>query len=130
MKDIIEINGEQLTIVSNALLPRLYRFHFGRDLIVDMRKLAKSYIQVGEKEDGSPIYEMSDDADTSALEQISWLMLKAGGNDVGETIDEWLMSIEDVFDLWRIEGACMDLWKRSEKQTATLKKKAGRPSGK
>ena len=121
MNKNIEINGKELLIVSNALLPRQYRYHFGRDLIVDMRKLAKSYVKT-ETPEGIQ-YVLTDDADTSILEQISWLMLKAGGNEVGETIEEWLMSIEDVFDLYRIESACMELWRDSEKQTATLKKK-------
>lgn len=121
MNKKIDINGTELLIVSNALLPRQYRYHFGRDLIVDMRKMAKSYVKV-DTPDG-PEYTLADDADTSILEQVSWLMLKAGGNDVGETIEDWLMSIDDVFDLYRIESACMELWRDSEKQTATLKKK-------
>lgn len=122
----IEVNGKQMKAVSNALLPRSYRFHFGRDLIVDMRKFGKSYTIAGQDSEGKPIYELTDEADTSILENVSWLMLKAGGEPVGDTIEEWLETV-DIFDLYEIEHACLQLWRDSERQTASLKKKGGRP---
>lgn len=128
MTDTIEINGKKLRIASNALLPRLYRYHFGRDLVVDMRKFGKAYVQVGTDESGKPIYEIADEADTSILENVSWLMLRQGGEDVPDTIEAWLEET-DMFDLYEIEHACLSLWQKSERQTATLKKKGGRPQG-
>ena len=125
MNGKIEINGEELKIVSNALLPRQYRYYFGRDLLADMKKLAKGYRKVGETETGEPVYDFTDELDTSLMEQVSWLMLKAGGNDVGETVEEWLETVDDLMALYRIEAECMALWKRSEAQTASAKKKGG-----
>lgn len=123
----IEINGKSMRIASNALLPRLYRYHFGRDLIIDMRKFGKSYQQVGTDGEGKPIYDIDDTADTAILENVSWLMLKQGGEDVGDNIETWLEGIDDLSELYEIEHACFSLWKESEKQTAKLKKKNGRP---
>lgn len=123
----IEINGKSMRIASNALLPRLYRYHFGRDLIIDMRKFGKSYQQVGTDSEGKPIYDIDDTADTAILENVSWLMLKQGGEDVGENIETWLEGMDDLSELYEIEHACFFLWKESEKQTAKLKKKNGRP---
>lgn len=123
----IEINGKSMRIASNALLPRLYRYHFGRDLIIDMRKFGKSYQQVGTDSEGKPIYDIDDTADTAILENVSWLMLKQGGEDVGDNIETWLEGMDDLSELYEIEHACFSLWKESEKQTAKLKKKNGRP---
>lgn len=123
----IEINGKSMRISSNALLPRLYRYHFGRDLIIDMRKFGKSYQQVGTDSEGKPIYDIDDTADTAILENVSWLMLKQGGEDVGDNIETWLEGMDDLSELYEIEHACFSLWKESEKQTAKLKKKNGRP---
>lgn len=36
MKKTISFNGREMVIENNALLPRIYRHTFGRDLIVDM----------------------------------------------------------------------------------------------
>lgn len=120
----IEINGKRMKVACNALLPRLYRFHFGRDLVVDMRKFGKAYKVVGTDTEGQPIYDITDDADTSILENVSWLMLRQGGELVPDTIEEWLETV-DIFDLYEIEQACLELWKDSQKQTARLKKKKG-----
>ncbi|MBQ3329990.1 MAG: hypothetical protein IJG87_02300 [Ruminococcus sp.] len=126
MENYIDLGEKRVKIVCNALLPRLYRFQFGRDLISDMRKMAKSYKRVGETEDGKPIYEIDDNADFSVAENLAFIMLKQGGEDVGETIDEWLETIS-ISDLYALEQACFELWRASERQTSTAKKKGVKP---
>lgn len=122
MENYINLGEKRVKIVCNALLPRLYRFHFGRDLITDMRKMAKAYKRIGEKEDGTPIYDIDDNADFSPAENLAYIMLKQGGEDVGETIDEWLETIS-ISDLYTLEQACFELWRASERQTSAAKKK-------
>ena len=128
MENYIDLGEKRVKIVCNALLPRLYRFQFGRDLIADMRKMAKAYKRVGETEDGKPIYEIDDNADFSAAENLAYIMLKQGGEDVGETIDEWLETIS-ISDLYMLEQACFELWRASEHQTSTAKKKGVKQRG-
>lgn len=128
MENYIDLGEKRVKIVCNALLPRLYRFHFGRDLIADMRKMAKSYKRVGENEDGTPIYEIDENADFSAAENLAFIMLKQGGEDVGDTIDEWLGTIS-ISDLYKLEQACFELWRASERQTSTAKKKGAKLHG-
>lgn len=130
MDKFINIGEKRVKMACNALLPRLYRYHFGRDLIVEMKRLSKAYHQTGTAEDGTPIYEIDDSADFSVAEQIAWLMLKAGGEDVGETIDEWLGTLESVGELYEIERAAFELWRQSEQTRAKPKKKDGRPPAK
>ena len=128
MENYIDLGEKRVKIVCNALLPRLYRYHFGRDLLADMRKLAKAYTKIGEDENGKPIYDIDENADFSAAEQMAWIMLKQGGEDVGETIDEWLETI-GITELYSIEQACFELWRNSERQTSTAKKKGAKQQG-
>lgn len=111
MKKTITLDGKEQVIEANALLPRQYRKEFGRDLIVDMRKLAEGY-----KAD-------PDAVNTEVLENITWLMLRAGGSDVPGTVEEWLAGIEDAFAIYTAINDVMEVWLNSQKTTSTTKKK-------
>ena len=111
MYKVIELNGEQKKLVSNALLPRLYRSHFGRDMLVDFRKFKEDVDKGGD-----------DSMDTSIYERLTWLMLKQGGNDVGNTLEEWLESI-DFLELYSYIGVVCSLLEESQKRTSIPKKK-------
>lgn len=111
MRKTVMINGQELAIESNALLPRQYRKEFGRDLMVDMRKLAERY-----KAD-------PDDVDTEVLENVTWLMLRTAGNDVGASVDEWLASLDDMISVYTAMSDVVDLWISSQKTTSKPKKK-------
>ena len=111
MKRTVSFNGKECTIVNNALLPRKYRHQFGRDLIVDMQKMADSY-----KKD-------PDTVNTDVLENITWLMLKEGGEDVGGTVEEWLESLDDTFAIYEIIEDVLGLWVNGRATTSTVKKK-------
>ena len=100
-----------MTIESNALLPRLYRKEFGRDLMMDMRKLSDRY-------QADP-----DNIDTEVLENVTWLMLKAGGNDVGSSVEEWLGGLDDILTVYLAMPEVVDLWVGSQKTTSKPKKK-------
>lgn len=111
MKRIVSFNGKECTIVNNALLPRKYRHQFGRDLIVDMQKMADSY-------KSNP-----DAVNTDVLENITWLMLKEGGEDVGSTVEEWLESLDDTFAIYEIIEDVLGLWVNGRVTTSAVKKK-------
>lgn len=40
MEKVFEIDGKEVRMRASALIPRLYRFKFGRDMIKDMTSLA------------------------------------------------------------------------------------------
>ena len=111
MTKTVSMSGKEDTIENNALLPRQYRHQFGRDLIVDMQKLADAY-----KKDP---YEIN----TEVLENISWLMLKAGGEQVGENPEEWLAGLDDTFAVYEIIEDVVGLWVEGRKTTSRPKKK-------
>lgn len=112
MKKTIMLDGREMTIENNALLPRKYRHMFGRDLVVDMDSLVAGF---REKD--------SEHINFGILEDITWLMLKAGGEDVGESVEEWLEGIDDPFAVYAIAGDVFTLWADGQKTTSHPKKK-------
>ena len=111
MHKMLDLEGKQVKAVANALIPRLYRFHFGTDLIMDLQKFQKSY---------------QDDPATvsfAPVENLCWLMLKEGGEDVGETPDEWLASLGTVFGLYELLPTVVEMWASNAATTSKPKKK-------
>jgi hypothetical protein len=111
MKRTITIEGKDYQIECNALLPRQYRKEFGTDLVAGMRTLKAEY-------DKDP-----NNVSTEILENLTWLMLKAAGEDVGSTVEEWLSGIEDSFAIYTVMNDVVDLWLNSQKTTSVPKKK-------
>lgn len=111
MKKTINIGGKDFPMECNALLPRIYRKEFGRDVMTEMRKMS-------ERSQKDP-----EDIDTEVLENITWLMLKAAGNDVGESVDEWLATLDDVMAVYMAMPEVIDLWVNNQKTTSKPKKK-------
>ena len=46
MERTVEIDGKPVRLRTSALIPRMYRFKFGRDLVADMNQLRKSWKRV------------------------------------------------------------------------------------
>ena len=86
----------------------------------------------GEKMDDETIrlIEAYIDGDLSALGIKGEDLPLAGGEDVGDTIDEWLGQLESVGELYELEGAAFELWRQSEQTRAKPKKKDGKQLGK
>lgn len=115
MIKVVNIEGKPMKMASSAILVRQYRAHFGRDLIVDMTK-ATSGKRSGE--------ELSlADVDLSVFENLAWLMLRNGGEAVGESPEEWLETLESPFTVYELIGDISDLWAANLKTTAVPKKK-------
>ena len=100
----VKYRVKTIELTANALLPRKYRSVFGRDLVTDMQKMAK------------------DNADTTSLENLLWIMLRDAGEDVGDNVEEWLESME-MLDVYQILPDVLDLWIANQHTTSTPKKK-------
>ena len=112
---------------ASALIPRLYRAKFGRDLITDMRRLQGKYMKIAElpadaDEETRAAAELSV-MDLTVFEDIAWLMIKRAGETIPDTPDEWLDSIDGVFDIYRIMPTVLELWQANNATTAIPKKK-------
>lgn len=116
-KDVI-IGGRSYTMRASALIPRQYRYKFGRDLIQDMQTIQKE----ADKAKKDPSSSISPESLT-CFENIAWLMLKAGGEDVKESPDEWLDSLDGVFDVYSALPEMLELYGLNLKTTAKPAKK-------
>lgn len=114
----IKIDGKPTKLRCSALLPRLYRAKFGRDMIADMRSLAKAYKETKGNEDA-----MMSMVDLEVFENIAWLMQKQAGGEVGESPEEWLDNLDGVFSVYEVLPSILELWGLSNKTTSTPRKK-------
>lgn len=114
----VTIDGRDYKLRSSALIPKLYRAKFGKDMIVDMRQLAKSY-----KETQGDPDKMLSVVDLEVFERAAWIMLKHAGEDVGEDVDEWLEQLDGVFSVYEALPVILELWNHNNKTTSVPKKK-------
>lgn len=127
MERTVNIGGAELRMRASALIPRMYRFKFGRDLIKDMAQLEKSYKKaMSLKEDATD--EERREAQFSTLdltifENVAWCMAKNASNDIPDTPDEWLDSIEGVFSIYEVLPQVIELWAAGLEQTSIPAKK-------
>lgn len=127
MERTIKIGGAELRMRASALIPRLYRFRFGRDLIKDMSQLEQSYRKaMNLKEDATD--EEKQDAQFSVLdltifENVAWCMAKNADASVPDSPDEWLDSIDGVFSIYEVLPSILELWTIGLQQTSAPVKK-------
>lgn len=123
----IKVGEQEIRMRATALIPRLYRFKFGRDMISDMSKLSKAFKKAQSiKEDATE--EEKADAQLSVLdltifENIAWLMAKQADSSVPDNPDEWLEGIDGVFSIYEVLPAVMDLWQINTATTSVPRKK-------
>lgn len=122
----IFIDGKKRTVKSSALIPKLYRAYFGRDMVADMRKLSAAYKKTRELAENASDDERAAalmDVDFTVLENIAWIMLKHGGEDVGETPEDWMESLNNVFSIYMALPELLDLWNINNQTTSIPRKK-------
>lgn len=51
IRTTIEIDGKKVEFKASAAVPRIYRIKFGKDLFMDLQKIAKSMKEKGKKKD-------------------------------------------------------------------------------
>lgn len=117
MEKIVNIDGREMRMRASALVPRLYRREFCRDMISDMRQLQKAYEKAAKEPDAQFSV-----LDLTVFENVAWVMLKHGGEDVGKSPEEWLDGIDGVFSIYEILPAVLELWGMNSATTAKPKK--------
>lgn len=92
----ISVCGKAVTLGVSALLPKIYRTYYGRDIVQDIKNLQKNI------EDETDLTAM----DLTRFERIAWTMAyHADEENVPKNSDEWLksfdgiLSIQDVFPI-------------------------------
>lgn len=128
MEKTVDIGGKAVRMRGSALIPKLYRFRFGRDLIADMRQLEKSYRKAAEalknaEEDDAREAQLSM-LDLTIFENVAWLMARhADPAGVPDDPDEWLDSIDGVFSVYEVLPVILELWQLNNATTSVPVKK-------
>lgn len=123
----ITIDGKTMKMRASALVPRLYRAKFGRDMIRDFRQLAKAYEKARSLPEDATDEEREEAQlsvmDLEIFENMAWVMLKHAGEPIPETPEEWLDEMDGIFSVYEVMPTMLQLWKASEKTTSIPKKK-------
>ncbi|MBD8925218.1 MAG: hypothetical protein EGR89_04295 [[Eubacterium] rectale] len=126
MQATIDISGKKVKMRASALIPRIYRFKFGRDIISDMAKLRKAFNKKNNlPEDASE--EEKQEAQMSTLdlmifENAAYCMAWLADSSIPDSPDAWLDQFE-MFSIYEILPQILELWDLSNQTTAIPKKK-------
>lgn len=123
MEKTIDFGGQQIPMRASALVPRLYRFKFGRDMISDMRALQRSMEKVLEgRKAGDDTAELTLD-DLTIFENVAYIMAKHADPAVPSDPEEWLDSLEGVFSIYAALPEMLELWGLNNLTTSVPVKK-------
>lgn len=129
IKREVTICGKPVVFGASALLPKIYRINFHRDMISDMNRLRKSY-QAAQSLPTTATQEERDEAaldeiDLTIFERTAWAMaFHADQNGaVPHDPDEWLESFDGVFSIYEIFPVILELWGLNQRTTSVPAKK-------
>lgn len=126
MEKIVTVGGQEVKMRASALIPRLYRFKFGRDMVQDMNKIRKAWKRVRDLPDDATEEEQRDAQlsvlDLTIFENVAYLFAKHADKNVPDTPEEWLDGF-DMFSIYEVLPQIMDLWQVSGQTTSIPKKK-------
>lgn len=124
------IDGKEYRMRASALTPRLYRAFFKRDMIRDMQNLLNAYNKLLTLPDEAT-EEEKNDANLLVLdhlevfENVAWIFCKEGGENVGNSPEEWLDTIEGMFSIYEAMPTIIDIWAENQTTTSNPKNPAG-----
>lgn len=121
MDRIIRIDDKDVEFRATARTPRLYRIITGRDMIIDMNKLSKSFKRVEEADKkGEEVSFTSQDL--LIFEDTAYVMARHANPDIEErTADDWLDTF-NMFSIYEILPKLLELWGENTRTTSTSKK--------
>lgn len=61
--------------------------------------------------------------DLTIFENVAYMMVRHGGNDVPPTPEEWLDSLDGVFSIYEVLPTILELWQGTNHTTSIPKKK-------
>lgn len=114
----IRTGSQTIEMRASALIPRLYRAKFGRDMIRDMKALQDSYNDAKDDEEKNLTV-----TDLTIFENIAWLLAKHADPDVPSDPDEWLDSIDGVLSIYEVLPEILSMWSENLHTTSVPAKK-------
>ena len=125
MEREIIVGNKNVKMRASALIPRLYRFKFGRDIIKDITQLKKAFNKAKELPENATDEE-KEEAQLSALdltifENVAYIMAKHADNSQPDNPNDWLDQF-DMFSIYQVLPQILELWNLSTATTAIPKK--------
>ena len=125
MEKIIIVGDKEVKMRASAIIPRLYRFKFGRDIIKDLASLQKAFNKAKSLPKNATKQE-KEKAQLSALdltifENVAYIMAKHADKNQPDTPDEWLEQFE-MFSIYQVLPQILTLWNLSTATTSKPKK--------
>lgn len=114
----IPVGAITVPMRASALIPRLYRVKFGRDIIRDMTRLQKNMNEAKDDPDVD-----LDVADLTIFEDVAWIMAKHADPNVPSDPDEWLDGIPGVLSIYEALPEIIALWSENLNTTSVQRKK-------
>ena len=139
----IQIDGKPVRLRSSAMLPRIYRAKFGRDLFKDFNDLDKDFKKNRSKKKAPAEDEPETDVENVEEENIpeeTGSTISAAHLEVFENIayamawhadpstpdiEEWLEQF-NIFSIYEVMPVIVTMWNASLKTSVVPKKKSGR----
>lgn len=132
MEKIITVDGREVKMKASALVPRLYRFKFGRDMMRDMAQLQKVYAKAASLPEDATDEERAEAqlsmVDLTIFENLAYIMAKHADSSLPDTAEEWLDSFS-MFSIYEVLPEILQLWGMSCSTTSSLKKNKGDSAG-
>ena len=130
MVKTVVIGGKTMQMRASALTPRIYRREFGRDMFRDMSQLLAAYrrrsaLTAASTEDEIAEADLAILGSLEIFENLAWVFLRDGGEDVGGSPDEWLGDLDGVFTVYELMPSILELWGATQVSTSSLKNPAG-----
>ena len=126
MEKVINIGVKDVKMRASALIPRMYRFKFGRDILRDMTSLKKAFKKrnelpkdaTDEQKEEAALSEM----DLTIFENVAYIMAKHADQTIPENPDEWLDGFE-MFSIYEVFPEILEMWELNNATTSKPKKK-------
>lgn len=123
----IMVGEQEVRMRANALIPRLYRYKFGRDMIADMNQLSKSFKKARSIAADATEEEITEAQlsvlDLTIFENVAWLMARQADPSIPNDPDKWLETIDGVFSIYEVLPVILDLWQWNNATTSVPRKK-------
>ena len=123
MERTIHIDGREVPFKATGSTLRLYRFKFGRDLLVDFAKMYNEVRKIVDnaKDEGAAAMSLSPEALT-IFENVAYIMARQADPTIPGDPDEWLDSFA-MFSIYEVLPEIIELWNMSQMSTSEQKKK-------
>lgn len=127
MERTVIVDGKPLRLRASALIPKLYRYKFGRDMIADMTRLNRAYKKLEQLPENATDEEKEDAqlevTELTIFENIAYLMAKQANPSLPDSPDDWLDSMDGIFSVYEMLPVILELWGANLSTTAIPKKK-------